>query len=82
MSVASVIILIAASTVLVRTVCLAAKMNARDFKGHQFRFIAIAAANSFLAAGAVGTVLCWRHGTLLLLVGVALKLVSDRRNDR
>jgi hypothetical protein len=80
MSVTASIMLLAASIVLVRTVCLAAKMSARDFNGHLFRFASIAAANAFLAAGAVGIVLGWHHGTLLLLVGAAVKLVSDRRN--
>lgn len=80
MSSASLIMLIAAIVVLVRTVCLAAKMSARDWPGHPIRFVGIAAANAFLAAGAVGVVLLWRHGALLLLVGVAIRLLLDRRN--
>lgn len=74
------IMLISAGVILTRSVCLAAKMSARDFNGHLFRFASIAAANASLAAGAVGVVLGWHHGTLLLLVGAAVKLVSDRRN--
>lgn len=74
------IMLVSAGVVLVRTICLAAKMSANDFNGHLFRFASIAAANALLAAGAVGVVLGWHYGTFLLLVGAAVKLVSDRRN--
>ena len=74
------ITLISAGVILARSVCLASKMSARDFNGHLFRFASIAAANALLASGAVGVVLGWNHGTFLLLVGAAVKLVSDRRN--
>lgn len=79
MSASSMIMILAAGVILARAVCLAGKLNARDWPGHPVRFIGIAAGNALLAAGAVGTVLGWHAGTLMLMVGAAAKLLADRR---
>lgn len=75
------IMLLSAGVILARSVCLAAKLSANDWPGHPVRFAGIAAANALLAAGAVGVVLGWTPGTVLLLVGVAIKMMSDRRRS-
>lgn len=81
MNLTTCLMLIAAGVVLTRTVSLAARINSSDWPGHPFRFAGIAAANSMLAAGALGVVLGWQHGTLLLLMGAAAKMLSERRSS-
>lgn len=81
MTIATWIMLIAAGVILSRSICLAARLSANDWPGHPVRFAGIAAANSLLAAGAVGVVLGWNHGTFLLITGVAVKMISDRRSS-
>lgn len=81
MTITAWIMLLAAGVVLIRTICMASKMSVRDWRGHPLFFAAIAAANSLLAAGAVGIVLGWHKGTFLLLLGVALKLLTERRRS-
>ncbi len=75
----NVIMSLAAGVVLVKTICLAAQVNARDWPGHPLRFAGLAAAHAFMAAGATGVALGWPNGAVLLMVGVAVKAISERR---
>lgn len=67
MSLYAILMLAAALVILVRTTCLAAHLSAKNWTGHKARFAALAAAHSMLAAGALGVVLGWQHGAMLLL---------------
>lgn len=80
MSFISWVMLMSAMFILVRAVFLAAHLSIKNWRGHPFRFAGVAAANSFLAAGAVGIVLGWHQGVSLLLIGAALKMASDRKD--
>lgn len=71
--------LLAAGVVLVRVVCVAAHLSRRNFNGHPLQFLALSASYALLAGGATGTVLHLKIGPLMLLVGVALWVVFDRR---
>lgn len=71
--------LLAAGVVLVRVICVSANLSRRNFKGHSLHFLAIAASYALLAGGAVGTVLHLEIAPRLLLAGVALWVVFDRR---
>lgn len=71
--------LLAAGVVLVRVICVSANLSRRNFNGHPLHFLAISASYALLAGGAAGTVLHWDIGPRLLLAGVALWVVFDRR---
>ncbi len=71
--------LLAAGAVLVRCVCIAARLNRRDWSGHPLRFVGMAAGYALTGGGAVGTALEWDFASHLLLFGMAGLVVFERR---
>ena len=73
------ILLPCAGIVLVRCVCVAAKMSHREWEGHPLQFYGITASYALTGGGAVGMALGMVSAPVLLLIGVALWVVFDRR---
>lgn len=67
-----------AGVVIVRCVCVAARMNRRDWHGHSFGFSGLSAGCALSASGALGMVLGYPHAPLLLLMGVAFGILFER----
>lgn len=77
----SLLLLSAAGAVLVRCICVASKMSASSWRGHRLQFTALSMAYALLAGGASGTVLGFNHAPDLLLCGLALWAISERRRE-
>lgn len=77
---ASLLMLVSAAIVLVRSVCVAAHLNRLEWAGHPLAFIGSATGYSLLGSGAAGMALGYAPAPLLLLVGVALLVICDRRD--
>lgn len=75
----TLILILAAGVILVHCTCIVAKMSPRNWYGHRLQFFGLSAAYSFIAGGAVGTVVNWHLGSSLLLIGVAGLVIFDRR---
>lgn len=71
--------LIAVAVVATRCICVAAALNFRDWTGHPARFFGVAIGYSLLAAGALAVIFLKPHGGSILLIGVAMTFVFDRR---
>lgn len=56
-----------------------ATLNYRKWQGHQIRFAGLALAHALIAGGAVGIALGMGAAPMLLLVGIAGKILFDRR---
>jgi hypothetical protein len=70
---------VCATIILSRSIQIAAHIDWRQWKGHPLQFIGNSIAYPFLVGGSL-CVLLERHGAfLLLLVGVMLLMLSDRR---
>jgi hypothetical protein len=70
-----------AAIVLVRCVCVAAKISRRNWHGHPFQFAGISAAYALIGGGAGGMALGWHVAPWLLLLGVVLWVLFDRRRQ-
>ena len=82
-----------AGIVFVRCICVSAKINKEGWGGHPLQFLGIAAAYSLLLGGSAGMALWCIAGYMghpvspilsdrspwLLLLGVALRIIFDRR---
>lgn len=73
--------LIAAAVVVFRCICVASSLNFRDWEGHPWQFIAIALGHALMAAGALALTLGKHYAGFLLLIGVALLILFDRRKS-
>lgn len=74
-----ILLIIAAGVVLFRATCIAAHFDRKKWVGPKWRFAGIAIAYALLAGGALGVAVNRPMGPTLLLVGVALMFVADRR---
>jgi hypothetical protein len=68
-----------AIVILYHCVCVAAHLNVRRWPGRTWRFAAFAGSVASVGGGALGVVLGWASGPLLLLAGVAGLISFDRR---
>lgn len=76
----SIILIMAAGVVMVHCICLISKLSPRRWFGHRLQFFGLSAAYSFIAGGSVGIVFGWPLASVLLLFGVAGKILFERRN--
>lgn len=77
------ILLLLAGVVIVRSVCLSAKMDRRRWTGHPWQFAALSLAHALMCAGALGVAVGHPLGAVTLLLGIAGQVVFDRRqHDR
>ncbi len=71
--------IISAMVVLVRTICVSARLNRKNWKGNPLRFTGISFSYAMICGGALGIPLCWNPAPHLLLLGIAMRIVSERR---
>lgn len=76
---ASILSGLAAMLILWRGLQQAASFNAQAWKGHAVQFVAVAAGSVLITVGAVFLALGWPPAVPLLLTGIALRAVFDRR---
>lgn len=74
-----VVSLISSVVVLVRCICMAGTLNARDWRGHPLQFAGMAAGYALAGGGAVGFLAGWHHAQDMMLYGVACWVVFERR---
>jgi hypothetical protein len=77
---ATLISILPALVVLLRTTLVVSSMNAQNWQGHHLHFAALAASWALLCGGALGAALSWKFGTPMLLIGIAGWFLFDRRN--
>lgn len=71
--------MIAAVVILTRCVCIASTHSRKTWEGHPLAFIGIATGYPLLVGGAIGMLLGWTASPWLLLFGVAIVILADRR---
>lgn len=76
------IILLSITVVLLHCLHQIATLNHKKWTGHQIKFAGLALAHALVAGGAVGIALGMSAAPLLLLVGIAGKILFDRRGRR
>lgn len=69
----------AAIVVMVRVICLSANSSIATNRHRQARYFFYTAGMALIAGGAVGTVIGYADGPAMLLVGVAARMIFDRR---
>lgn len=77
----NLLLLIFAGVVIVRTVCLASRMDHRRWVGHPAQFLALSLSHALLCAGALGVALCVPAAPAGLLIGLAGQVMFDRRRQ-
>lgn len=79
----SILYFIATAIVLVRVIHVVATLNINTFTGHAWQFIGLASHAALVGAGAVAVFLgVVQAGAYMLLVGMAIYVLSDRRKFR
>ncbi len=73
------ILLASAAVVLFKVISVMAAINAHAFDGHPFRFIGMALHWALMGSGSVAVALGLSIGGAMLLAGLALMVISDRR---
>lgn len=72
----------ASAIILLRACQLGSQLAWNEWKGHPLQFIGISAAYPLLVGGAIGILLDRQGGYVLLLLGVMLLILSDRRRQQ
>lgn len=72
----------AAVVVMYRTICLISALDAQRFDGHPWRFLAIASHCALVGSGAVAVAFGSPAGGPMLLAGISIMVVADRRKHR
>ena len=75
----STLCVIFAAIVMYRTIDLVWMLNIRQFSGHPWRFVALSVHCALVGAGAVAVALGAEVGGPMLLAGITLMVVADRR---
>lgn len=80
---AQLLLLIPAVVVIVRTLCLAPKMNRYRWTGHPWQFGGLALSHMLLCGGSLGIAIGYPSAPVWLLLGLAGQVIFDRRrHDR
>lgn len=74
--------IICASVILFRSIQIAARLDWDSWKGHPLQFVGNTICYPLLAGGSVGILLDRKGGFILLLVGIMLMILTDRRRVR
>ena len=73
------ILLLAAAIILLRCIYIVSKLSHRNWLDHRLQFAFLSASYSVLAGGAVGTVIGWHLGPVLLMLSIAGTTLFERR---
>ncbi len=71
-----------AAIILFRSIQIAARLDWKSWKGHPLQFVGNSICYPFLAGGALGILLDRKGGFILLLIGIMLLILTDRRRAR
>lgn len=74
--------IVCAAVILFRSIQIAAHLDWKNWKGHPLQFIGNSICYPFLAGGALGILLDRTGGYILLLIGVMLMILSERRRAK
>jgi hypothetical protein len=74
--------IICASVILFRSIQIAARLDWETWKGHPLQFVGNSICYPLLAGGSIGILLERKGGFILLLVGIMLLILIDRRRAR
>lgn len=75
----STMCVIFAAIVMYRTIGLVSMLDIRKFAGHPWRFVAVSIHCALVGAGAVAVALGVDAGGPMLLAGITLMVIADRR---
>lgn len=75
----SALLIIFAAVVMYRTIGLISTLDIHKYDGHPWRFIALASHCALIGAGSVAVAVESPAGGPMLLAGIALMVISDRR---
>jgi len=76
----TLILILSTTVIMMHCLCLISKLSPRRWFGHRLQFFGLSAAYAFIAGGSVGIVLGWHMAPAWLLIGVAGKILFERRN--
>lgn len=71
-----------AAIILFRAIQIASQLDWRNWKGHPLQFVGNSLCYPLLAGGSLGILLNRNGGFVLLLLGIMLMILSDRRRTR
>jgi hypothetical protein len=75
-----VLMIVASIIILVHCICMASKLNRRNWHGHMLKFAGLAFSYALQAGGALAAAAGWHMAITLLMLGGALRVLFDRRN--
>lgn len=75
----TVLMLASAFVVMRHGLCLVAHLSPKRWMGRKAQFFGLGLATALMCGGAVGVLLGWVPSGTLMLVGLALFFISDRR---
>lgn len=75
----SLFLYLAVAVILSHCVLIASRLSRRKWQGHVLRYFLVSTSYSLIAGGALGAALGWMRGCELLLVGIAVLWLSERR---
>lgn len=75
----TILMLGSAFIVMKHGLCLVAHLSPKRWNGKRVQLLGLGLANALMCGGAVGALLGWPPSSALMLVGLALFFVSDRR---
>lgn len=72
---------LAVLTILHHCIAIASRLSRKDWNGHWLRYTALAAAYALIAGGSLGAALRWQLGCDMMVAGVALLFLAERRGE-
>lgn len=75
----TMLILVATAVVMQHGLSLVAHLSPKRWFGCKWKFVGLASANALICGGSVGALLSWPPSSALMVIGLALFFISDRR---
>jgi len=75
----TILMLASALVVMRHGLCLVAHLSPKRWMGCKVHFFGLGLANALMCGGAVGVLLGWAHSGALMLIGLGLFFIFDRR---
>lgn len=75
----SLLTVISALVIITRVICLSSRIAHASWTGHKLQFTALSAGHAFLLGGAGAALIYPNWAMPLLIVGIAIVILSDRR---
>jgi hypothetical protein len=75
----TLVLLAAAGVVMTRCVVLVAHLSPKRWIGPKWQLLGLASAYALIGGGAIGALLVWPASSVLMVVGLAMLFIFDRR---